>query len=109
MHAIDELAEFLLGVSVIEAQHGDDMLNGFEGLERLTTDALGRRIRRDKVGKVFLQGEELMIESVVSLVANGGLGKNVVLVVILANLFNQLRVTIFGLIERHAERSKLDA
>src|SRR5438876_7982981 len=77
------------------------MLNRFEFRQRLATDALAGGIGGDEVGKLLFEVEQLMIKPVVSLVANGGLGLDVIGVIMRADFIGEFGVTGFGFVMSH--------
>ena len=104
LHPVHELPDLLLGVGVVQAHHRDEVLARLELAQRLAADALAGRIRRDEIGKLFLQVQQLAVKFVVVAVGNHRLGLDVVEVVVLADFLDQFGVTGFGLRFGHAIR-----
>ena len=69
LHAI-ELADLLLGVSIVDAHHADRMLDRLETRDGLTADSLGGGGRGDQLREPCLQVDQLMIKPVIGLVGN---------------------------------------
>ena len=53
LHAVDELAQFVLRVGVVQAEHRLPMLHRLELFQRLAADALRRGIGRDELRERF--------------------------------------------------------
>ena len=101
LHAIHEVAHFLLRIGVIQAEHRQPMLHLLELLQRLAADALAWGIGRDKLGKLLLQVQQLVIKPVIFAVADGRLREHVIGVVMPADLLDQLGITHLGFAEVH--------
>jgi hypothetical protein len=88
-HAEDaplELAQLLLAVGVVEAEHGHPVHERGERLGGLLADALGRAVRRDQVRELRLQRAQLPLEPVVLLVRDLRLVEHVVEALVPADL-----------------------
>ncbi len=72
-----------------------------ECLQRFSADALGGRILRDKIWKLPLQIDQLLVKPIVVSVANDRGGFLVVETVVLADFTSQLRDTFRGLLLLH--------
>jgi hypothetical protein len=73
------------------------MADGSKTLEGLTSHALARGVGGLEVWKGAFEVEEFAVEEVVLVIADGGLGEDVIGVVVLADLGGQFSVTVFGL------------
>ncbi len=78
------------------------MADGLEFLEGLSADALGGRVGGDQRGKLLFELEQFVIEAVVFLVGNFGLGQHVIGMIVAVDFIRQLGVPGAGLLKRHA-------
>jgi hypothetical protein len=72
------------------------MADWFELLERFTADALAGRIRGNQFRELGLKIEQLVIEPVVVLVADGGLSPDVIGMIMPAEFLGKVTVTGFS-------------
>ena len=68
--AFIECAQLTLVVGIVEAEHGQEMLDGLEPFDRAAGDALGRRIGRDEIGMIRLEMLEFVQEPIELLVGH---------------------------------------
>src|SRR5204863_791470 len=85
LDAIDKLAQLGLRVSVVQAGHRLEMFDRLELLQRLPSDALGGRIGRGEVGKIFFEVEQFAIERVVLAIGKDRGRLNVIEIIVAAN------------------------
>ena len=85
-----KVGDFFFGVSVVQAEHRQAVLDLGESLERPATHALGRRIGRDQRWDPRFKVDELFVETVVFLVADRGSRLFVITAVVLFDLAPQL-------------------
>ncbi len=78
--AIDELGHILIAERIAERKHGNGMLHLRKAARRRGADLLRRRIRRDEIGKLRLDGLQPLAQRVI-----GGIrdGRRILLVVAL--------------------------
>jgi hypothetical protein len=81
----DELADFALRIGVVQAEHGFEVADGQELLERLAANPLGGGIRGDQRREAGFQLDQLAVKPVVFGVADGGSRQHVIRVVVPAN------------------------
>jgi hypothetical protein len=84
LEAGDELCQFRLGVGVVEAAHGGQVLDGRKRCGRLAADALAGRPWSDQRREGLLKVKEFPVEAVVFLIANDGLIADVIKVIVMA-------------------------
>ena len=77
------------------------MLDRFEGFERLAAHSLCGGFGSDQLGELLFEVEKLMIKPVIGLVADRGLGQNIVGMIVFLDFFDQLRMASFGITKRH--------
>ncbi len=85
------------GLDLLEGEHGEEVLDAGESVGGRTADALGGGIWGDEGGEEFFEVLEFAVELVVLMVADEGLGEDVVGVVVAADLVSQVAVAGFGL------------
>ena len=83
-------AELILGITVVQRQHGVSMNNLLETSQRTAPDALGRRVGARQLGVLFLQLFELGEDLIVVKIRDLRIGDNIVEVVVTANQPAQL-------------------
>ena len=85
-----KIGDFRFGISVVETEHRQAMLDLSEGFEGLATDALGWRIGCDKLRKSGFKIEKFPVEPVVFTVANYRRGFFIIMAVVLFDFATQL-------------------
>lgn len=83
-------------VSVVDAHHGDGMLDGDEAVDGLAADPLGRGIGRLELGVGGFEVDELPHEAVEFLVADLGLGLDEIEIVVPLDLFAEFFDLLLG-------------
>ena len=101
-HPLDPCPEVVRRVGVRQRQHRLGVADLLELTDRLRRHALGRRVGRDQLGMIGLEGLELVEQRVVDVVADLGIVEHVIAVAVVLDLAPQLggallRVGGFGL------------
>src|SRR4029077_5636820 len=84
-------------VSVIEAEHRDEMRDLLEGLERCSAHTLSGRTQRNKIGELRLQSDQFLVKPVVLAIANYRRSFVVIEAVVLPDFVSQLLETLCSL------------
>ena len=94
MEALDKFADFGLGIGVVQAEHRDEMLDWLEFGEGRAADALGGRLGCGQVREFFFEFEQLAIEAVVLLVADGWPSMDVIGLVMTTHFCSKRKVAL---------------
>ena len=84
--ALIEVAQLLCFVGVVDRKHRYGVRDMLEPLNGLLANALGRRVRRNQSGISLLHPPQLIQQLVVLSIGDGRFGKNVIGVIVPANL-----------------------
>ena len=87
LDAADEVGNLLAAVAVGQREHRVSVLDALKLLGDAASDTLCGRGRRQKLGKLMLQSSQFLQHHVELIVADGGLGENIIIVVVLLQLF----------------------
>ena len=101
LDASHELPQLLLRVGVIQTQHGHQVSNRFEFLERFTRDPLSRRFGGHQFRELAFEVDKFPVEAIVLLVGESRLRQYVIGIIVTANLFAQCCVTLPGFLDFH--------
>jgi hypothetical protein len=95
-HSPVEFAEILLGVRIVEAQHGGGVDHRLESGKRFPPHALGRGIRGHDSGMLGLEASQLGEKPIVLPVRKDRLGQDVICVIVPADLLAERAGALFG-------------